>query len=132
MRMTVDSPGGDVHVAKVRSHTITVDQPEDGGGADSAPTPVELFAASLATCVAHYASRALRAPGAHVDCEWEMSTAPPWRITAVRMDITLPPTTSPARAAAVERAVAHCTVHNTLVQAPTVATTTRIATSVAA
>ncbi|WP_246159318.1 OsmC family protein [Catellatospora sichuanensis] len=41
----------------VRGHRILVDQPAEAGGADSAPTPTEMFIASLATCVAFYAGR---------------------------------------------------------------------------
>jgi putative redox protein len=36
----------------VRSHRVTVDEPEDHGGNDAAPSPQELLAASLAACTA--------------------------------------------------------------------------------
>jgi putative redox protein len=42
------------YVATVRGHEVRVDQPLAAGGTDEAPTPVELFVVSLATCVAYY------------------------------------------------------------------------------
>ena len=40
------------HDVKVRSHTITADEPKDHGGDDSGPSPQELLAAALASCTA--------------------------------------------------------------------------------
>ncbi|MFJ6926691.1 OsmC family protein [Streptomyces nigra] len=44
---------------RVRGHVLTVDQPRPDGGKDTAPTPVELFVASVASCTPHYAGRYL-------------------------------------------------------------------------
>jgi putative redox protein len=51
------------YVATVRGHEVRVDQPLAAGGTDEAPTPVELFVVSLATCVAYYAGRYLERHG---------------------------------------------------------------------
>jgi putative redox protein len=40
------------HMVDVRSHHLSVDEPADKGGDDSAPSPEELLAASLASCTA--------------------------------------------------------------------------------
>ena len=40
------------HDVKVRSHTLTADEPKDQGGDDQGPSPQELLAASLASCTA--------------------------------------------------------------------------------
>ena len=40
------------HDVKVRSHTLTADEPKDHGGEDTGPSPQELLAASLASCTA--------------------------------------------------------------------------------
>src|SRR5688572_19229334 len=40
------------HDIRVRSHTITSDEPAEHGGDDTGPSPQELLAASLASCVA--------------------------------------------------------------------------------
>jgi len=37
---------------KIRNHTLVIDEPESNGGKDSGPTPIELLAASLASCTA--------------------------------------------------------------------------------
>jgi putative redox protein len=37
---------------KIRKHTVAADEPKDHGGDDSAPSPQELLAASLASCTA--------------------------------------------------------------------------------
>jgi putative redox protein len=40
------------HTVQVRDHTLTVDEPLESGGEDTAPSPQELLAASLASCTA--------------------------------------------------------------------------------
>jgi len=37
---------------EVRAHRVTVDEPEDHGGEDAGPSPLEVLAASLASCTA--------------------------------------------------------------------------------
>jgi putative redox protein len=37
---------------EIREHRLTVDEPQDKGGADQGPAPTELLAASLASCTA--------------------------------------------------------------------------------
>ena len=54
MEIMVDFPGG----ARVDAHfgpfTVMTDQPVANGGENSAPTPFEMFQASLATCAGIY------------------------------------------------------------------------------
>lgn len=54
---------GESYEFAVRGHRMLVDQPPEAGGEDEAPTPTELFVASLATCVAFYAGRYLTRHG---------------------------------------------------------------------
>lgn len=133
MELTVDSLGGDRHRITVRGHELIVDQPRQDGGDDLGPTPVELFVGSLASCVAHYASRGLgrSSSGPTVRCSWDMSDTPPWRVTAINIDVVVPAETSDARLEAVRRAVAHCTVHNSLEAPPIVALGITVASSAA-
>jgi putative redox protein len=54
MEMIVDFPGGarvDAHFGKF---TVQTDQPANGGGEDSAPSPFEMFLASIGTCAGIY------------------------------------------------------------------------------
>jgi putative redox protein len=54
MDMVVTFPGGARVDAQFGPHTIRTDQPAQGGGGDSAPTPFALFLASVATCAGIY------------------------------------------------------------------------------
>jgi uncharacterized OsmC-like protein len=116
--LTVQHLDGDRFVVEVRGHTITVDQPLDAGGTDTAPTPTELFVAGLASCVAFYARRYLArhqisAEGLGVSADFDIG-GQPTRVTRIRVLIT-PPQGLPAQRRDAFLAVAsHCTVHNTL------------------
>ncbi len=114
---------GDAYAIEVRGHQLLVDQPTDAGGTDVAPTPVELFAASLATCVAFYAGRYLLRHGLHrtglrVRTEFTMASDRPARVASIRLTITPPPGLSQQRYAALLAVASHCTVHNTLRRPP--------------
>ncbi|MEV7144131.1 OsmC family protein [Streptomyces tauricus] len=121
--LNVAHVNGDAYAVDVRGHHLLVDQPTDSGGTDTAPTPVELFAASLATCVAFYAGRYLTRHGLHrtglrVRAEFAMAEDRPARVASVRLVITPPSGLSRQRHAALLAVASHCTVHNTLHQPP--------------
>lgn len=114
---------GDAYTVDVRGHQLMVDQPTDAGGRDTAPTPTELFAASLATCVAFYAGRYLHRHGLHrsglrVRTEFTMAPDRPARVASVHVTVVPPPALSAQRHAALLAVASHCTVHNTLHQPP--------------
>lgn len=109
----------------VRGHTITVDQPADSGGGDTAATPTELFVASLATCVAFYAGRFLTRhgytrDGLGVSATFDMAGDQPARVAAVRLTIRVPADVPAERWPALQAVASHCTVHNTLTTPPDV------------
>src|SRR5512133_95295 len=54
MDMTIDFPGGARVDAHFGPYTVMTDQPVQGGGEGSAPSPFALFQASLATCAGIY------------------------------------------------------------------------------
>ncbi len=116
--------GGDRFAIDIRGHTVTVDQPADMGGEDTAPSPTELFIAGLASCIAFYARRYLRRhqipeDGLAVATAYELTTRPA-RVSQVEVRIT-PPAALPAdRREAFLAVASHCTVHNSLEQAPSV------------
>jgi putative redox protein len=121
--IVVTHEGGDRLRIATRGHEMFADQPVDDGGADSAPTPTEMFAASLAACVAFYAQRFLRrhglpTEGLKVTCDYRWAEDP-HRVGAVDLEVEAPGLTD-ARRASFARVIDHCTVHNTLRQPPEV------------
>lgn len=121
--MQVGYLDGEAYEIAVRGHRIVVDQPQDAGGADSAPTPTELFVASLASCVAFYAGRYLtrhdyERTGLTVSASYEMAADRPARVASVTISMKVPTGLPEARWPALEAVVRHCTVHNTLHDPP--------------
>jgi uncharacterized OsmC-like protein len=115
---------GEAYEVAVRRHIVRVDQPTGMGGEDTAPTPTELFVAALGTCVAFYAGQyltrhGLTRDGLGVSVDYDMASDRPARVAAVRLTVQVPAV--PVERWPALRAVAsHCTVHNSLVNAPTV------------
>jgi putative redox protein len=52
--MEITFEGGKVVTAHSHGHIIKTDQPVSGGGQNSAPSPFELFLASIGTCAGIY------------------------------------------------------------------------------
>ncbi|MFD8705442.1 OsmC family protein [Kitasatospora sp. NPDC059648] len=124
-RIRIEHLAGDRYEIAVRGHRIVVDQPVEDGGQDSGPTPTELFAASLASCVAFYAGRYLTPHGVdpkglRVDAGFTMASDHPARVTEATLTVKAPEGLDPARYDALLAVASHCTVHNTLHQPPTV------------
>lgn len=122
--LQVSHKEGDLFEIAVRDHLLHVDQPVDAGGSDAAPTPVELFVASLASCVAHYVRRflvrhSLPTEGMTVDAEFTMADRPA-RVDEINVSIGLPEGVPAERRPALLAVASHCTVHNTLEDPPEV------------
>ncbi|MBI5208443.1 MAG: OsmC family protein [Elusimicrobia bacterium] len=54
MEMTISFKGGRKVAAGFDGHTLMTDQPKESGGDGSAPSPFELFLASLGTCAGFF------------------------------------------------------------------------------
>ena len=124
--MDVRYVAGESYEVSVRGHRVLVDQPADAGGLDTAPTPTELFVASLATCVAFYAGRYLTRhgydrDGLAVSAGFEMASDRPARVSRIRLTVRAPADLPAARRPALRAVVSHCTVHNSLTSPPSVA-----------
>ena len=122
--ITVSHVAGDRFAIGIGEHTLMVDKPIKDGGEGTAPTPTELFVASLASCVAHYARRYLArhqlpTEGLTVTADYQMGTGPA-RVSAVQVVVTVSPDVPAARREALLAVASHCTVHNSLAQPPTV------------
>lgn len=115
---------GEVYDIEVRGHRLRVDQPRYQG-TDSAPTPVELFVASLASCVAYYAGRYLvrhlyPRTRLAVHAEFTMAETGPARPDSVSLVVKLAHELPPERLEALRAVVSHCTLHNSLRNPPRV------------
>jgi putative redox protein len=122
--ITVRHVDGDRFAIETRDHVLTVDQPLAAGGDDTAPTPTELFVASLASCVAFYARRYLArhdlpTTGLRVIAAYDMAQRPA-RVGSVSLDITLPEGVPGDQRDRLLAVASHCTVHNSLTTPPRV------------
>jgi uncharacterized OsmC-like protein len=120
--MLVEYEGGMKFVVHHRGLELTSDQPIDGGGADSAMTPVEIFVASLATCVGVYAVTFARrheiaVEGLEIEVQHTMANAPR-RLASLNVTVVLPGAVSEEHRKAVQRAAESCVIHNTLSHPP--------------
>jgi uncharacterized OsmC-like protein len=116
---------GDRFRIQIRGHEIVVDQPLSDGGGDMGPTPTELFVASLASCVAFYGGRflvrhGLSAEGFEVECDFAFAKDRPARVSSIDIRVSLPEGFPSERRAAFLSVLEHCTVHNSIRQAPAV------------
>jgi putative redox protein len=105
------------HMVDIRSHHVSVDEPLDAGGDDTAPSPQELLAASLASCTAitieMYAARKGWDLG-YVEIEVEYSPAERGCPTRFDLIMRLPETASDEQLERLRVIAAKCPVHRTL------------------
>ncbi|MEW6027679.1 MAG: OsmC family protein [Planctomycetota bacterium] len=123
MEMNIEYVGGMRFNAKVRSHTIIVDQPKESNGNDEGPTPPELFIASLGACVGVYAlwfcqKQKIPYEGMNVNINWSKATTPPARIDRIDLHIALPKGCPEEHKKHLIESVEKCLVHNSIIQAP--------------
>lgn len=114
--ITVTHEGGVKFAAQIRQHKVFVDQPERGGGEDSAPMPLELLGASLGTCVALYVqqfchTRGLPYEGMRVEVDPRGAQG---RIGRFDVRVILPEALPPQYSEMLERVARSCPAHNTL------------------
>jgi putative redox protein len=124
-QMEVAYIDGESYEIAIRGHRVVVDQPAEAGGADAAPTPTELFVASLASCVAFYAGRYLTRhgysrTGLSVSASFEFAVDRPSRVREITMDLKVPTDLPESRWPALAAVAGHCTVHNTINNPPIV------------
>lgn len=118
---TVTLAGGRRAEAVLRGHRIVTDQPTDNGGDDAAPSPYELFLASLGTCAAvtlqgFCARRELPTDGLTVT--QSMRYAEDGRLERVTFAVTLPGGFPEKYREAALRTVGECSVKKAIAGAP--------------
>ena len=116
--IVVTHEGGMRFAAQVRSHRVPTDQPTRAGGTDTAPSPIELLGASLASCIAFYvqqfcASRELPYAGMRVEAELRSAKNPP-RVAEFVVRVIMPAELPEHYAQMLDRVVRSCPAHNTL------------------
>ena len=122
MEVTVEHLGAVQFEIKSREHTIASDQPPENGGYDEGMTPPGLLLASLGSCAGFHAAQYLRkhklaTEGTRVRVTAEKVKDPP-RIDDFQIEVETPIELTVEHRAGVERAVAHCLIHNTLLHPP--------------
>ena len=105
------------HTIDVRSHHVSVDEPLEAGGDDTAPSPQELLAASLASCTAitieMYAARKGWDLG-YVEVECNYTPADRGCPTKFDLIMRLPEDASDEQVERLKVIAAKCPVHRTL------------------
>jgi putative redox protein len=105
------------HDVRVRSHTITADEPREQGGDDAGPSPEELLAASLASCSAITMEMYARRKGWEVgDIVVDVEYEPAQRGSPTRfaMIVHLPKELPDEQRERLMQIAAKCPVHRTL------------------
>jgi putative redox protein len=105
------------HTVSVRSHAVTVDEPEATGGGDEGPNPQEMLAVSLASCTAitieMYAKRKGWQIG-DVDVDVDYEPAQRGSPTKFKMVVHLPKELPDEQRERLMQIAAKCPVHRTL------------------
>ena len=123
MRMEIGFPGNRKVSAKVRQFEVMTDQPVYGGGDDTAPSPFELFLASLGTCAGIYVKgfcmqRGISTDGIRIIQEAEPGPQP-GLLGKIRLLIEVPPDFPEQYKNAVIQSASLCAVKKNLETPPT-------------
>lgn len=120
--MNIEFGQGKEVTAVTETFTINTDLSESDGGEGSAPSPLHLFSASLATCAAHYArnfceSRSISMDGLAMRVEYRLDPESR-QISKFNYQLTLPEGFPEKYKAALLRAVDMCTIKKQLLNPP--------------
>ncbi len=122
MDMIIDFPGGARVDAHFGPYTVMTDQPPQGGGEGSAPTPFALFLASLGTCAGIYVLGFCRQRGLPTEGIRVVQRAVPDPMTGmigrVELEIQVPPAFPEKYHEALVRSASQCAVKKHLEHPP--------------
>jgi putative redox protein len=105
------------HTVDIRSHHVAVDEPLDAGGEDTAPSPQEMLAASLASCTAITMEMYAQRKGwdlAHDEVEVDYTPAERGCPTKFDLVMRMPEDASDEQLERLRIIAAKCPVHRTL------------------
>jgi ribosomal protein S12 methylthiotransferase accessory factor len=122
MSMQISFPGGVAVCAQIGSFNILSDQPVAAGGQGSAPSPYELFLASIGTCAGFFAlrfcqQRELSTEGLSLSFDWQRDPDTK-RLEKITILITLPDGFPEKYRAAIIKATDQCAVKKALLDPP--------------
>ena len=114
--------GGRRVEAQVESHRVLTDQPRSNGGEDTAPSPFQLFLASLGTCAGIFvqgfcAKRGI--PYEEIRLIERSTYGANGELESVEFELQLPPDFPPSYHAAMLRVIDQCSVKRVLESPPT-------------
>jgi putative redox protein len=120
--LTVKHKGGMRSSISVRGHKVIADVPPEMGGEDRGPTPVDLLAGSLGTCIAFYIARwckeaQIACDGFEVKVDY-VHDRENHCIPVLGVEVSMPATFPAKRKPALLKVAQSCTVHNTLCRVP--------------
>jgi ribosomal protein S12 methylthiotransferase accessory factor len=120
--MEIRFPGGLEVEALSDGFSIRTDQPVSDGGAGAAPSPFDLFLASIGTCAGIYAlrfcqQRNLETEGLSLELTTEKGEDGP-RVARVSIEVRLPPAFPARYRDAILRAVDQCKVKRHILEPP--------------
>ena len=108
---------------RVRGHEVTSDMSAKDGGQDRGPSPVELLAGSLGTCIAMMVQTYCQRHGydgdVGVSLTMELADKPK-RIAGIVVDVEMPEGVPEDKMGAIRRMAERCPVHETLRNPPRV------------
>ena len=125
--LIVRHEGGMSSSMNVRGHKVIADVPLEMGGEDRGPTPVDLLAGSLGTCIAFYIARWCRE--AQIACDgFEVKVdyvhdRENHCVPVLGVEVSMPATFPEARKPGLLKVAKACTVHNTLCRLPEITVT---------
>ncbi len=129
MDILIDFPGGARVDAHFRVHEVMTDQPANGGGEDSAPSPFELFLASIGTCAGIYVlgfcrQRNLPTEGIRI-IQRNHGNRATGMLDSIELEIQVPPSFPKQYHSALIRSAELCKVKKTLENPPRFEVTTK-------
>ena len=127
MDMKISFPRGAKVAAEYQGQTIVTDQPPAAGGEGSAPSPFDLFLASLGTCAGWYVLSFCRGRDIPLDgislVQRMERDAEKKLFTKITIEIALPPSFPDKYKQAVVRAAEQCAVKRHLSEPPAIVVT---------
>lgn len=133
MEMKITFPGGEKVNAEINGRIIATDQPVEGGGGGTAPSPYDYFLASLGTCAGIYVLSFCQQRGIDTEgllltqsMEFAVTEDGKRKLSKVALEISLPPGFPEKYRNAIIKTAGLCSVKKVLMDPPEFAITAQI------